>query len=90
MRLIDADTLVYSEVDEDWTGTIPSRLAVYKENIDNTPTVDAQPVIHAKWIPRLHASENDIFICSNCHRELGYDPDYCPNCGAKMESEDNT
>ena len=32
-----------SEVDEDWTGTIPSKLAVYKKNIDNTPTVDAIP-----------------------------------------------
>ena len=39
-----------------------------------------------EWIPRLHASENDIFICSNCKRESGYDPKYCPNCGAKMSN----
>lgn len=38
-----------------------------------------------EWIPRLHASENDIFICSICKRELGYDPAYCPNCGARMK-----
>ena len=43
-------------------------------------------VAEGEWIPRLHASENDIFICSNCNRECGYDPKYCPNCGAKMSN----
>lgn len=37
-----------------------------------------------KWLPRLHASENDIYICSCCAKELGYDPNFCPNCGAYM------
>lgn len=37
-----------------------------------------------QWIPRLHASENDIFICSSCKEELGWDPKYCPRCGAYM------
>lgn len=37
-----------------------------------------------KWIPRLHASENEIYICSNCKQEVGYDPRYCPHCGAYM------
>jgi len=36
------------------------------------------------WIPKLHASENDIFVCSHCKRESGYDPKYCPHCGAQM------
>ena len=38
------------------------------------------------WTPRLHASENDIFVCSNCSKELGYNPPFCPNCGAKMNN----
>lgn len=39
-----------------------------------------------KWIPRLHASENDIYVCSCCAKELGYDPNFCPNCGADMRN----
>ena len=37
-----------------------------------------------QWSPRLHASENEIYICSNCHNEYGDDPKFCPFCGAYM------
>lgn len=32
---------------------------------------------------------NDSLICSECFADLGsiYPENYCPNCGAKMESE---
>lgn len=58
------------------------------ESEEEPPTVDAQPVIHAKWIFRSGAVY-DEYICSNCNkRHIDYATNYCPNCGAKMESEE--
>lgn len=48
--------------------------------------LDGIDVATGEWIPRLHASENDIFICSHCKKELSYNPSFCPNCGAKMDN----
>jgi len=52
------------------------------ESIDKLPSV--QPIRHiGKWIYCYGGSE-----CSVCHcREDGVS-NFCPNCGAKMESED--
>lgn len=58
------------------------------ESEEEPPIVDTQPVIHAKWIFRSGAVY-DEYICSNCNkRHIDYATNYCPNCGAKMESEE--
>jgi Zn finger protein HypA/HybF involved in hydrogenase expression len=51
----------------------------------------------AHWINR-HIIANrsfDMIVCSECGEEFSYDAEtgiseynYCPNCGARMESED--
>lgn len=60
--------------------------------LDNTPTVEAEPVRHGRW---------DGDTCTNCKlpwndlmRQNGDDygyfdpmPPFCPNCGAKMDEE---
>lgn len=28
------------------------------------------------------------YLCSNCDTPEGYRPNYCPNCGAKMEKKE--
>lgn len=51
---------------------------------------DVAPVVHAKWIkPVFGDGENH---CSACKAEQPwffgygyYEPDFCPNCGAKMD-----
>ena len=58
--------------------------------INNAPTVDAEPVRHGEWgSPEIVGYDGVHVIyaapCSVCckHTEL-YKPNYCPNCGAKM------
>lgn len=66
--------------------------AVYDclEILDEAPTVDAEPVVHGHWI------DDGVWdVCSVCGRaflkvHLNGNPtfNYCPNCGAKMNEED--
>ena len=60
-----------------------------QEWLDSAPTLDAQPIICARW-----RFDGFYFHCSNCGCEALskrnsvinniYLTDYCPNCGAKM------
>ena len=67
-----------------------SAAAVY-ESILDVPAADVAPVRHGKW----EWDTEDIYRCSNCAqksrvKEVMGRPawDYCPNCGAKMDGED--
>lgn len=78
MRLIDADALERHEADT--YGAIED--VVYAEDIDNAPTIEAEPVKHGHWeTGRL------CYECSVCKN--GYlgmpKTKFCPNCGAKMD-----
>lgn len=89
MRLIDAEVL---EDYLDWSKG-QNLLCVTRTEIRKTPTVDAQPVVHAKWIKY----EDTIlywYVCSNCKEDIPHDnyrnwmfSGYCPHCGAKMDLE---
>lgn len=53
-----------------------------KMELDEAPTIEAEPVRHGKWI-----SHGSYFTCSVCGEEqYGIDTGryYCQNCGAKM------
>lgn len=58
------------------------------DEVDCFQLSDVAPVVHGRWIPCKYAtSENED--CSNCGYRTCYGNgyDYCPNCGAKMDSE---
>lgn len=93
-RLIDADALIEKAY---WHGDHPDVDNLFAEgvdavdvsDIDEAPTIEAEPVRHGRWIKR----GQDIF-CSECDEESGYTwagasrySDYCPNCGCKMDKE---
>ena len=45
-----------------------------------------------KWIPIIEGNEfgepyQSGIYCSECGETLGYEANYCPNCGAKMKRE---
>lgn len=66
------------------------------DDIGALKAADVQPVIHAYWIelPKaLNTNENPC-RCSNCGHVLSFmnyypKSKYCPNCGARMDGEQN-
>lgn len=54
--------------------------------IEETPTVDAEPIRHGEWIYCEYSRGRYIGTCSLCGYERKTDK-YCPHCGAKMDGE---
>jgi hypothetical protein len=94
MKLIDADALLnfmeHEDESADW------QMAEIVEWVEQQPTIEAKPVVHAYW----EKGCNDEYIsiswwtCSHCGKgaltkeETIYDQvltDYCPYCGAQMD-----
>lgn len=91
MRLIDGDELVKKILMEYRTKGVQYIKSNYMRYLYNAPTVDAEPVIHARWIENLFEG---IIKCSNCREEWSIINnccetfDRCPHCGAKMDLPD--
>lgn len=90
MRLIDADKIEPTEIyNGEWV-----RVA-YIDDIDELPTIDAEPVRHGRWIKVEDDYNNCLYECSYCHTwtSLPTEEDsdghirYCWSCGAKMDGE---
>ena len=60
--------------------------------IELLPAADVAPVVHGRWV----SDKDDIlFHCSVCETQVSTDWDYddlswnyCPNCGARMDLEE--
>ena len=100
MRLIDADVLIDKVDKYIYRITRASKLKVgesaiiadIKAHIELSPTIDAEPVRHGKWIKHEYAEESEGLLipnyeCSECHMWERKESDYCPNCGARMDKE---
>ena len=94
MRLIDADDLkktYYRElnIEPGETGACYIAFGMFPRMIDNARTIKAEPKT-GRWITR-----GDCIDCSECrnarwsrtpYEDLVKHFNYCPNCGARMES----
>lgn len=47
---------------------------------------DVAPVRHGRWLPVDELE--DAFDCSECDAMVSKRLNYCPNCGAKMDKEE--
>lgn len=70
MRLIDADALPrHKQLEAMGNGQYEDVEIVYGNDIDNAPTIEAEPVKHEEWIPcseRLPKEEEKIYwICTD-------------------------
>ena len=68
-------------------------LLMLRKMVDNAPTVDAVEVVHGRW---EKAEYNGFLRCDQCkdvyiNEEWLEDGkwNYCPNCGAKMDGDEN-
>lgn len=91
MRLIDAEALKHKRVIAtygDLEQGLEEREVVYVEDIDNAPTIEAKPVVHAHW----DEVSGGRIICTSCGNYPLYDyfgriklSSRCPTCGAQMD-----
>ena len=66
----------------------------FADMIGHAETIEQSSILHAHWelAPEDTAYDN-VWICSNCgedftqHRKPKFI--YCPNCGAKMDEEED-
>lgn len=59
-------------------------------DISDLPAADVAEVVHGRWIKDNFLSDdvNNAEKCSQCGELIGWFgnlPNYCPNCGAKMD-----
>ena len=55
--------------------------------LDKCPTADVVEVVHGRWIPFHSQVAGYIQYCSACEIGCTWQPNYCPNCGARMDGE---
>ena len=52
------------------------------------PDADVAQVRHGRWLPFHSTAAGDIQYCSACEIGCTWKPNYCPNCGCKMDLGD--
>lgn len=56
--------------------------------VRDTPAVNAAPIKHGRWL--THEWVRGVAYCSECCYELKTNnTNFCPNCGAKMDGDNN-
>ena len=89
MRLINADAIKipYKRDDIYYRNTYSSGVTAMVHAIGKTPTIEAEPVVHGRWILK---DDHGSGVCSNCHRQDKIDPlaGFCRYCGARMDGGD--
>lgn len=85
-----------TEYDE--TGCGVHVIVVRADDIENAPAVDAEPVRHGHWL-RTDAYPHHVY-CSCCYNTFVTNEElmerykipnnFCSNCGARMDAEENT
>ena len=97
MRLIDADVAIKNL--KEWlnqTGIIPKDTSYYWELlgcIEDAPTVDVKPVIHAHWVDAndfVNIGNGIHTECSHCHTWSKDKTNYCRFCGAIMDEKEGS
>ena len=61
--------------------------------INEIPAAEVAPVVHGRWIP-VPSSDmvtGKAYTCSECEKMRfgSFKPNYCPNCGARMDGDGN-
>ena len=89
MRLIDADLLV--KYVQDNSAPFRDEWSIFRilTAIDFQPTV-TDPFLHGRWHKRTPEDALPFVVCSICMHAVLTPSNYCSNCGAKMDKEEET
>lgn len=61
-------------------------------NVIGAPAADVAPVVHGRWIEQEKYTFGVMYDCSICGNRIldtGHSWNYCPNCGARMDGDDD-
>ena len=88
-RLIDADACMaqMKNMSVEYDAETVQRCI---EIVSNSPTIEAEPVKHGKWIGYAGTIGNECSVCGKWLDVLQgtAEMNYCPNCGADMRGEE--
>ena len=95
MRLIDADALHMYKVKIVHAFGIVEGCVVFPDDIANAPTIDAVPVVHARWVDNHCTACGMMPMGDEMWEHLDETPprmeffmSYCPCCGARMDAKE--
>lgn len=85
-RYIDVDKaydLARTDIHYSDFGRSMADLTSLRELLDDTPTADVVPVVHAHWI----RTNSGKWRCSRCRGRHDRPKRYCGECGARMNEQ---
>ena len=87
MRPIDADKIKipYKRDDIYYRNTYSSGVTAMVHAIGKTPTIEAEPVVHGRWILDEYGNPH----CSVCEHVQDAPTNYCSECGTDMRGDQN-
>lgn len=56
--------------------------------VKDCAAADVAPVVRGRWNDSYDGITPYCSVCGHSHRLMVRKPSYCPNCGAKMDLED--
>lgn len=56
-------------------------------DVDDAPAADVAPVVHGRWVC-VDTDTEQFFLCNRCKKKEYWESNYCPECGARMDLEE--
>ena len=55
--------------------------------VSDAPAADVAPVVHGRWVC-VDTDTEQFFLCNRCKKKEFWESNYCPECGARMDLEE--
>ena len=56
-------------------------------DVDDAPAADVAPVVHGRWVC-VDTDTEQFLLCNRCKKKEYWESNYCPECGARMDLEE--